>query len=122
MMVALLVMAGSALGGLGRYLTGLGLRSVCGEAFPYWTLAVNVIGSFLIVFIAAMTDDERLRAFILIGLLGGFTTFSSFSMETLDKLLQDQVLLGLINIFASVLLCLLAAYLGHLAGKGFATS
>ena len=117
MPLILLVAGGSALGGVGPFLLGLWIRHLSGDGFPYWTLAVNVIGSFLIVLIASMTEDERVRAFVLIGLLGGFTTFSSFSMESLKLLMNDQLLMAMANVLLSVVLCLVAAYLGHLSGR-----
>ena len=121
MYLTVLVAAGSALGGVARYLLGLWIRNMSGEGFPYWTLAVNVIGSFLIVLIASMSEDERLKAFVLIGLMGGFTTFSSFSMETLKLVMNEQMLAASLNVLASVSACLLAAYLGHLCGRFLST-
>lgn len=122
MLTAVLVAAGSAVGGLGRYLTGVWLRHVCGDGFPWWTLTVNVIGSFLIVFLAGMLEGERMKAFMLIGLLGGFTTFSSFSMDTLERLFQDQVGMAILNVLANVILCLVAAWLGHVCGRGLSVA
>ena len=117
MYLALLVAAGSALGGMGRYLIGLWMRQLSDGGFPYATLLVNILGSFLIVFIASLSEDERVRALVLIGFMGGFTTFSSFSNETLKLLMDDQLLAAALNVLISVSACLLAAYLGLLSGR-----
>ncbi len=118
MIMIVLVALGSALGGVARYLLGIGIRNLSGAGFPYWTLAVNVIGSFLIVFLASSCVDERLRAFVLIGLMGGFTTFSAFSMETLRLMMNDHFFQASLNVVVSVVLCLLAAYVGHVCSRG----
>jgi CrcB protein len=113
---------GSAIGGAARYgCSDLAARYL-GASFPWGTLFVNVSGSLLIGFIAAlMAPDGRLlaapdmRTFLMIGILGGFTTFSSFSLETLNLARDGQWLVALANVLASVVLCLVAVWFGYAA-------
>jgi fluoride exporter len=117
----LLVALGSALGGMARYgAAGLAARLI-GPTLPWGTLIVNVTGSLVIGFLATLAaPDGRLllppdtRAFLVIGLCGGFTTFSSFSLETLNLARDGEWLWAASNVIGSVLLCLLAVWLGHL--------
>jgi CrcB protein len=119
MHIYLWIALGSALGGMGRYwLSGLILVE---ETFPWGTLAVNVIGSLIIGFFATLTGpDGRLlmgtiaRQFFMIGVCGGFTTFSSFSLQTLALANDGQWFYVGLNIGGSVILCLLAVWLGHI--------
>jgi CrcB protein len=112
---------GSALGGVARYwCSGVAAR-LFGETFPWGTLLVNVTGSFVIGFFAPLTSpDGRIfvgsttRQFVMMGLLGSFTTFSSFSLQTLNLAQESQWLQAGGNIVGSVVLCLLAVWLGHL--------
>ncbi len=122
-MTALWVALGSALGGMGRYwISGLLARSV-GETFPWGTLAVNVAGSFIIGLFAVMSGpDGRLivspttRQFVMLGMLGGFTTFSSFSLQTLSLMQDGEWLPAAFNIFGTLALCLAGVYLGATLG------
>jgi CrcB protein len=115
---------GSALGGMGRYwCSGLVARSV-GDVFPWGTIAVNVIGSLVIGFLATwLAVDGRLlvapdaRAFLMYGICGGYTTFSSFSLETLNLARDGEWVWAAANIFLSVALCLLAVWLGHIGAR-----
>ena len=93
-----------------------------GAAFPYGTLVVNVIGSLLMGFlyiwlIERMAAGPALRAFLMVGVLGAFTTFSTFSIETLNLLESGQAGRALINVLASVLVCISAAAIGVLAAR-----
>jgi len=117
---------GSAIGGIGRYyLQGVVARHY-GAVFPLGTMAVNVLGCLVIGFVAAFTSpDGRLlvspnvRQFVMVGLCGGFTTFSSFSLETLHLVRDGQWFRATLNVAGSVILCLVAVWLGHaLARKG----
>jgi CrcB protein len=118
-LVVLAVAAGSALGGVARYgLSGLVARSF-GETFPWGTLLVNVLGSFLIGFVATLTGpDGRLlvspvtRQFWMPGIFGGFTTFSSFSLQTLSLAQDGEWARAGANVGLSVALCLLGVWLG----------
>lgn len=113
---------GSALGGMARYWCSGFVAARFGETFPWGTVLVNVLGSFLIGLVAALTaPDGRLlvgahaRQFIMLGVLGGFTTFSSFSLQTLNLLHAGEWGRALANVGASVVLCLVAVWLGHVA-------
>lgn len=123
----LLVAVGSALGGMARFgCTLLGER-LLGTAFPYGTLFVNVVGSFVIGFVFAATAEPGgrfpagpdIRLFVMTGLCGGYTTFSSFSLQTLTLLRTGHALGAGANVLLSVTLCLVATWLGQLAGAAF---
>ncbi len=111
---------GSAIGGIARYwCSGLAARLI-GETFPWGTLIVNVVGSFIIGFFATLTaPDGRVfvgstaRQFVMVGFCGGYTTFSSFSLQTLNLMNDGEWLQVGANIGASVVLCLLAVWVGH---------
>jgi CrcB protein len=121
-MTYLWIALGSAIGGAARYgCTDLTARWL-GASFPWGTLIVNVSGSLLIGFLAAlMSPDGRLfaapdaRAFLMIGILGGYTTFSSFSLETLSLARNGEWLFAFANILLSVVLCLAAVWVGSAA-------
>jgi CrcB protein len=119
-----LVFLGGGLGAAARYvLQGLVYRFLP-ATFPFGTFAVNIIGSFLIGFLMAALEGRflvtpALRVFLAIGVLGGFTTFSSFSYETLMLLREGSYALGAINILATVVLCLSATWMGLVLGKMF---
>ncbi len=112
---------GSAIGGAARYWCyGFTARQL-GDSFPWGTLAVNVIGSAVIGFFATLTSPEgRLlvpssaRLFVMAGLCGGFTTFSTFSLETLNLLRDGDWLRAFGNIAGTLLLCLIGVWLGFL--------
>ena len=115
------VALGSALGGAARFFcTGIAAK-LFGETFPWGTLLVNVLGSFIIGFFATLTGpDGRMfagtttRQFVMTGILGGFTTFSSFSLQTLNLANDGEWLQAGGNVVGSVVLCLVAVWLGHL--------
>ena len=119
-MTYLWVGLGSALGGMARYgCSALAARYI-GAAFPWGTLIVNVSGSLVIGFLAALAapDEQALitpdaRAFLMIGVCGGFTTFSAFSIETFDLARDGDWLWAGANVVLSVVLCLLAVWLGY---------
>jgi CrcB protein len=119
--MALWVALGSALGGVARYWCSGIVAHYIGETFPWGTLIVNVAGSFLIGLIATLagTDGRFLipaeaRQFLMAGILGGFTTFSSFSLQTLSLARDGEWLLVGANIVGSVVLCLVMVWAGHL--------
>lgn len=122
-LIPIVVALGGALGSVGRYwCSGLVARTF-GETFPWGTLFVNVAGSFLIGLVAVLTGpDGRLlwptaaRQFVMLGLFGGFTTFSSFSLQTLNLLEDGEWLAAGGNIVLSVGLCLAGVWLGAASG------
>ena len=122
MLSSLAVAVGGAVGSLLRFWLGE-LFSLLGlTAFPWATLAANVSGSFLIGLIATLTGPDgrllvtpELRLFWMVGICGGYTTFSSFSLQTLNLMSDGEWLQASFNIGGSVVLCLLAVWLGHIA-------
>ncbi len=93
-----------------------------GAGFPYGTFAVNILGSLVIGFFLTVAEDRFLvspdfRVFVAIGIIGGFTTFSTFTYETLGLFRDGSFLLGAANIVLSLTVALLAAWLGSLLGK-----
>ena len=113
------VAVGGALGSVFRFMLSGLVGRFAGEAMPWGTLAVNVIGSFVIGwFAAATTSGGRLfatpefRTFVMVGLCGGFTTFSSFSLQTLALFNDGAPLRAIANIAISVVLCLVFVWLG----------
>lgn len=118
------IAVGSALGGVARYWLSGAIARRFGEAFPVGTLVVNVTGSFVIGFLAAWTEPHgRLlagaatRQFLMIGICGGYTTFSSFSLQTLNLARDGEWLYAGANIGLSVLLCLFAVWLGYVLAE-----
>lgn len=115
----LLVGLGGFIGSVLRYLaSGYVQQSSRSIDFPFGTLAVNVIGCFVIGFLAQLAEERGVftsesRSFILVGILGGFTTFSSFGNETLNLARDSQMLNALANVGANVVLGLLAVWLGR---------
>jgi CrcB protein len=111
---------GSALGGAARYGCGLLAAALWPVAFPWMTIVINIIGSFVIGLFATLTGpDGRLlvgtlgRQFVMVGLCGGYTTFSAFSLETYDLLRAGRAPAAGANIVLSLALCLIAVWLGH---------
>jgi CrcB protein len=109
-------------GCISRYLISSGLNLWLGKAFPFGTLAVNFIGSFIIGFIFEIgirgsVVSPSMRIALTAGFLGGLTTFSSFSIETVELFLNGKYTLGLLNIAGSLLLCFLSTYLGILLAR-----
>lgn len=118
---------GGAAGTGARYVLSGWLLRVAGPGFPWGTLAANVLGSFLLGLIAQVafaTDliPPTLRLALTTGLMGGFTTYSTFNYETLQYLQQDEWLLAAANLGVTVVSCLVAGSLGLLAGRFLAGS
>ena len=115
----LIVMLGGAFGTLARYLIGLAALPIS-QDLPWGTVIINIVGSFIIGLFGTMTvahgrfpAPETVRLFVMVGICGGFTTFSSFSLQTLDLLRAGAPFRAGVNIVASVVLCVLAVALGH---------
>jgi CrcB protein len=118
---------GGAAGTAGRYLLAGWLPRVLGAGFPYGTLAANVLGSFLLGFIMQVatrmeTFPPTLRVALTTGVMGGFTTYSTFNYETLRYFEERAWLLGFTNLGVTVLVCLAAGALGMLCGRLLAGS
>ncbi len=118
----LAIAAGGAVGSVLRFWMSTWVHSFAGRSFPYGTLTVNVLGclamGFLFVlFLDRLSDNNVLRAGILIGVLGGFTTFSSFSIETFNLIEQGAWLRAVVNVTGSLLLCVGATWVGVILGR-----
>jgi CrcB protein len=118
----LAIATGGAAGALLRYWTSTGIHGLLGRGFPYGTLVVNVLGSLLMGFLYVWLIDRlvagpAMRAFLLIGFLGSYTTFSTFSLETLNLFESGQAGKAMINALSSVVVCLSATWLGVLAAR-----
>lgn len=117
MMQAVAVAVGGALGSVFRFWISSGLSAVAGRGFPVGTLAVNVLGCLVmgvlyVLLLERMAAGPEWRAFLLVGVLGGFTTFSSFSIETFNLIEGGEPLKALLNVGLSVMSCVAATWLG----------
>ncbi len=116
------VAIGGAIGAVGRYLTGVAAVRVMGHGYPWGTLTVNIIGSFLmgVLIVGLMTKDGgmRIAPLLMTGVLGGFTTFSAFSLDALTIFERGQVGQAALYVIASVVLSLLAIFLGVIIARG----
>lgn len=119
----LMVAVGGALGSILRYAVSLLFQSVGFKSYPYSTLSVNTIGCYLIGIVWYIAETKQLpessRLFLMTGVLGGFTTFSTFSMESVQLLKDGQTLAFIAYILLSNLLGLLFVYTGYSTGKWF---
>jgi fluoride exporter len=113
---------GSAVGGMARFWASGFIAERFGETFPWGTIIVNITGSFVIGFFATLTGPDgrylvgtTARQFVMIGICGGYTTFSSFSLQTLNLARDGEWLATGGNILVSVVFCLVAVWLGHAA-------
>lgn len=121
----LVVMAGGALGTLARYTVSFLALPISGE-LPWGTIIINIAGSFIIGFFGTLTlahgrfpVSEDFRMFVMVGICGGFTTFSAFSLQTLDLLRAGAITRAAMNIVLSVVLCVIAVAAGHVIGAYF---
>jgi len=119
--IAAWVALGGALGSVARYWCSGVVARAMGETFPWGTLIVNVSGSLVIGFIATVSGPDgrflippEARQFMMVGILGGYTTFSSFSLQTLSLARDGEWLLAGANIVGSVVLCLISVWVGHM--------
>jgi fluoride exporter len=122
----LAVAAGGAIGTVGRYFLSGVIANAFGQTFPWGTLIINVTGSFVIGFFGTLTGPDgrvmvsgAIRQFVMVGICGGYTTFSSFSLQTLNLVEDGEWLSATGNVFGSVVLCLLFVWLGAISAAAF---
>ena len=118
-MIGLAIFAGAGIGGVARYVLGGWVQAAAGAGFPWGTLVVNVTGSMLLAFLVAFTEGTAVspqwRAFLAIGICGGYTTFSTFSYEAVRLMQEGQWSRAGMYVLGSVVLCLFGAALGFQA-------
>ncbi len=122
MQLFFLIVLGGAAGTAARFLLGVSVQAAFGPKFPVGTLTVNLIGSFLISLFMYLGVEKglmstTLRMVLCTGVMGGFTTYSSFNFETLRLWQQGSIGLGFVNLAATVIGCLVMGALGLAAGK-----
>lgn len=122
MITYLWIAAGGAIGSMARYLGSSLVAGWVGATFPWGTLVVNISGCFVIGFFNSLTGPDGrvlvsgdIRQFVMIGVCGGYTTFSSFSLQTLNLAQDGEYALAGLNILGSVALCLAGVWAGHVA-------
>lgn len=123
-MIYLYVAIGGALGSMARFWMANSMAVLTGPAFPWGTLLINIIGSFVISFFGVLAGPGmrlgvpyEMRVFVTVGLCGGFTTFSAFSLQTIDLMKNGQSSRAMIYVAASIILCVGACGLGFLAAS-----
>ena len=124
MQTILIVFLGGAIGSVGRYYGANLIMQLSGGTFPFGTMFVNVTGAIVIGFVAGLAAPEspflinpRVRLFLMTGVCGGYTTFSTFSLETFSLLNDGQWLTASLNAGASVFLCITAVWIGMTAAR-----
>lgn len=122
------VALGGALGSMARYGASIAATRVWGPEYPWGTILINVVGSFAISFFGTLTAatgpvpaSQSLRTFVMVGICGGFTTFSSFSLQTFELARSEQWLGAMSNVLLSVMLCLASVTAGHALAALLAT-
>ena len=122
MITYLWIAVGGALGSVARFGMSSAIAGWFGATFPWGTILVNISGSFVIGFFATLTGPDGrvlvsgdIRQFVTVGICGGYTTFSSFSLQTLNLVQDGELMQAGLNVIGSVALCLAAVWLGHVA-------
>jgi len=125
MIKILILLTGGAIGTIVRYGVSVWVQRIAPHPFPFGILSVNVIGSFLIGFCWCLAEDTNMpvqaRLFLFTGLFGGFTTFSSFSLDTMILMRTGEYKLAIFNILANNILGLIAVFLGFILGRQLLT-
>ena len=120
------LMAGGALGSLARYYMGGFAHKVVPGVFPWGTLAVNVAGSFIIGLLWGLFEmkniSPHMRMFIFVGFLGGFTTFSTFALETMNLAREGNIKFAIINVLVNNFLAILFVFIGFFLAKAMLTT
>ena len=120
------LLIGGALGTLARYVISTNTNKLYPGIFPYGTFLVNLIGSFIIGFLWGLFEvyniSTTMRTFIFVGILGGFTTFSSFSVETFNLFRDGEIKIGITYVLASNLIGFFLVFAGFLLSKGIINS
>jgi len=123
----LLVALGGAIGSVARAWVGVTAVRLVGASFPWGTMVINVVGSLVIGMVAATALSptrtlftQEVRIFLMVGLCGGFTTFSSFSLQTFELLREGRPAAALANVALSVVLCIVATAAGYAGGSALA--
>ncbi len=121
-MAFIAVFFGGAIGAVFRYWLSLLVHAGLGSGFPYGTLTVNVIGSLAIGFADVFLNikfqtNDHIRLFLIVGMLGGFTTFSSFSIETVNLIHSGLIVKAVLNVMISLISCVVAVFIGIEAAK-----
>jgi CrcB protein len=118
----LYLVAGGAIGTLARYFVSGVAQKYMGSGFPWGTLVVNVTGAFIIGLVWGLFETVEIRSgfriFVFIGILGGFTTFSSFALETMNLYKQGEIKMAIINILANNILAIILVFAGFIAARG----
>ncbi|WHZ35547.1 fluoride efflux transporter CrcB [Sagittula sp. MA-2] len=118
------VALGGALGASARYMTGLGMARLMGKGFPWGTLTVNIVGSFamgVLVVVLAHLGGNRLAPLLMTGVLGGFTTFSAFSLDAVTLYERGQLGIAALYVGASVVVSIAALFAGLLLARSVTT-
>lgn len=118
----LAIAIGGAFGAVARYVSSQWIYAVLGKSFPVGTLFVNVTGSLVmgilaVLFIERFAFAPEVRAFLMVGFLGSFTTFSTFSLETVNLIGSGELLKAGVNIVISVFVCVVACWMGMILGR-----